>query len=91
MPWREHLSRIPQCDVVLDTFVYGAHTTASDVLWMGVPIISVAGWGNNEMPSRVASGLVATIGGAAKVAIADSIKEYEAISRRYSSNRVGCA
>ena len=66
--------------MVLDTFVYGAHTTASDVLYMGVPIISVAGWGNNEMPSRVASGLVAAIGGAAKVTIADSVREYESIS-----------
>jgi predicted O-linked N-acetylglucosamine transferase (SPINDLY family) len=28
---------------VLDTFVYGAHTTASDVLWSGVPILALSG------------------------------------------------
>ena len=35
LPWKEHLHRAPAiCDFVLDTFVYGAHTTVSDMLWM---------------------------------------------------------
>ena len=35
LPWKEHLHRAPAiCDYVLDTFVYGAHTTVSDMLWM---------------------------------------------------------
>ena len=33
--WRDHLLRSPRvCDLVLDTFVYGAHTTTTDMLWM---------------------------------------------------------
>ena len=35
LPWKDHLHRAPAiCDFVLDTFVYGAHTTVSDMLWM---------------------------------------------------------
>jgi predicted O-linked N-acetylglucosamine transferase (SPINDLY family) len=34
---------VAACDIVLDTFVYGAHTTASDVLWSGVPKIAHSG------------------------------------------------
>ena len=38
-----HLARYPLADAFLDTFPYGAHTTASDALWMGVPIITLSG------------------------------------------------
>lgn len=31
------------CDIALDNFVYGAHTTASDLLWQGIPIVSISG------------------------------------------------
>jgi hypothetical protein len=37
------LFRSSVCDLALDNFVYGAHTTASDVLWVGVPIVSIGG------------------------------------------------
>ena len=41
----EHLARYPLADVFLDTNPYGAHTTASDALWMGVPILTLVGRG----------------------------------------------
>jgi hypothetical protein len=41
--WEKHLQRATGCDLVLDTFVYGAHTTAADMLWQGVPTLTIAG------------------------------------------------
>ena len=41
MDWKHHLHRVGACDLVLDTFVYNAHTTASDLLWMAVSFSSV--------------------------------------------------
>ena len=38
-----HLARYPLADLFLDTIPYGAHTTASDALWMGVPVLTLSG------------------------------------------------
>jgi len=55
----EHLGRLQLADLVLDTFPYGAHTTASDALWSGVPIVTYAG---ETFPSRVAGSLLHAVG-----------------------------
>lgn len=55
----EHLGRLQLADLVLDTAPYGAHTTASDALWAGVPILTCAG---ETFPSRVAGSLLHAIG-----------------------------
>ena len=39
----DHLARYPLADLFLDSFPYGAHTTASDAMWMGVPILTCSG------------------------------------------------
>ena len=39
----EHLARHVAVDLFLDTLQYGAHTTAADALFMGVPIVSLPG------------------------------------------------
>lgn len=54
-----HLARYPLADLFLDSFPYGAHTTASDALWMGVPILTMAG---RSFASRVCGSLVAAAG-----------------------------
>lgn len=54
-----HLSRYPLADLFLDTSPCGAHTTASDALWMGVPVLTVAGRG---FASRVCGSLVSAAG-----------------------------
>jgi predicted O-linked N-acetylglucosamine transferase (SPINDLY family) len=42
-PRRAYLELYHQLDLVLDTFPYGGHTTGLDALWMGVPVVSLAG------------------------------------------------
>lgn len=54
-----HLARYPLADLFLDTAPYGAHTTASDALWMGVPILTLSGRG---FASRVCGSLARSAG-----------------------------
>jgi predicted O-linked N-acetylglucosamine transferase (SPINDLY family) len=54
-----HLSRYPLADLFLDTAPYGAHTTASDALWMGVPVLTLSG---RSFASRVCGSLVRSAG-----------------------------
>ncbi|CAN7348629.1 N-acetylglucosamine transferase [Phenylobacterium sp. LjRoot225] len=54
-----HLARYPLADLFLDSFPYGAHTTASDALWMGVPLLTISG---RSFASRVCGSLVRAAG-----------------------------
>ncbi len=54
-PNPQHLARYRLADLFLDTFPYGAHTTASDALWMGTPVLALEGQG---FAARVCAGLV---------------------------------
>ncbi len=58
-PNLEHVARYPLADLFLDTSPYGAHTTASDALWMGVPVLTLPG---RCFPSRVCGSLVRSMG-----------------------------
>jgi predicted O-linked N-acetylglucosamine transferase (SPINDLY family) len=55
----EHLARLPQADLFLDTFPYGAHTTCSDALWMGLPVLTQKG---RSFSARVAASLLNAVG-----------------------------
>lgn len=52
---QDHLSRLTHADLFLDTFPCGAHTTASDAIFAGVPVLSILG---NSFHSRVSSSLM---------------------------------
>lgn len=54
-----HLARYALADLFLDTTPYGAHTTASDALWMGVPVLTLSG---RSFASRVCGSLVRSAG-----------------------------
>ncbi len=54
-----HLARYPLADLFIDTIPYGAHTTASDALWMGVPVLTLSG---RSFASRVCGSLVRAAG-----------------------------
>lgn len=55
----DHLARYVLADLFLDSAPYGAHTTASDALWMGVPVLTAPGRG---FASRVCASLVTAAG-----------------------------
>jgi predicted O-linked N-acetylglucosamine transferase (SPINDLY family) len=55
----DHLARYPLADLFLDSLPYGAHTTASDALWMGVPVLTLSG---RSFASRVCGSLVRSAG-----------------------------
>jgi predicted O-linked N-acetylglucosamine transferase (SPINDLY family) len=59
LPQGEHLSRLQLADIALDTFPVGSHTTGSDALWAGVPLIARKG---ETFASRVSSSLLHAIG-----------------------------
>jgi hypothetical protein len=58
-PNPQHLARYVLADLFLDTFPYGAHTTASDAMWMGTPVLTLQGRG---FAARVCAGLVTCAG-----------------------------
>ena len=51
----EHLARHACADLFLDTLPYNAHTTASDALWAGLPVLSCRG---STFPGRVGASLL---------------------------------
>jgi predicted O-linked N-acetylglucosamine transferase (SPINDLY family) len=55
----EHLARYPLADLFLDTSPYGAHTTGSDAMWMGVPVLTLSG---RSFASRVCGSTVRSAG-----------------------------
>ena len=67
----EHLARIKHADLFLDTFPYNAHTSCSDSIWAGLPILTLEG---ESFQSRVASSLLKTTG--LTELIAKNEKEY---------------
>jgi len=58
-PPEKHLARLSLADLFLDQLPYNAHTTGSDALWAGVPLITQAG---SAFPGRVAASLLAAAG-----------------------------
>jgi protein O-GlcNAc transferase len=60
MPLMEdHLARLRAADLFMDTLPYNAHSTASDVLWAGVPVLTRKG---EAFAGRVAASLLHAIG-----------------------------
>ena len=81
MPLSEHLARQRQADLFLDTFPYNAHTTTSDALWAGLPVLTLMGI---SFASRVAARLLNAIG--LPELITNTQEEYEALAIALASN-----
>ncbi|WP_215326175.1 tetratricopeptide repeat protein [Polynucleobacter sp. JS-Mosq-20-D10] len=75
LPLTEHLARHRLADLFLDTLPYNAHTTASDALWAGLPVLTCKG---NSFAGRVAASLLTAIN--LPEMIASSPAEYEALA-----------
>src|SRR5262249_23232460 len=82
----EHLGRLAHADLALDCFPWGSHTTASDMLWGGVPLIGLKG---DTFASRVSASILATAGLADLVV--DSLDAYRRLALRLATNRAAFA
>ncbi len=82
LPADRHLARLQRADLVLDTHPYGAHTTASDALWAGVSVLTMAG---ATFQSRVAASLLTALGVGEPVT--RSLPEYHALGRSLATDR----
>ena len=78
---QDHLARHRAADLFLDTLPYNAHTTASDALWCGLPLITLVG---NSFPARVAESLLNAVG--LPELITRSAEEYESLAVRLASD-----
>ncbi|MCF1482255.1 MULTISPECIES: hypothetical protein [Rhizobium/Agrobacterium group] len=58
-PSAEFLARMSATDLVLDTFIYNGHTTTSDALWAGVPVLTKKG---KAFAGRVSESLLKAVG-----------------------------
>jgi predicted O-linked N-acetylglucosamine transferase (SPINDLY family) len=77
----DHLARYQLADLFLDTFPYGAHTTASDALWAGLPVLTRVG---ASFASRVAASLLETVG--VPELITGSAPDYERFAVKLASD-----
>jgi len=75
LPMAEHLARHRLADLFLDTFLYNAHSSASDALWSGLPVIT---WPGRGFAARVAASLLHAIG--LPELIAGSAEQYERLA-----------
>ena len=71
----EHLARHRLADLFLDTLPYNAHTTGSDALWAGLPLLTCAG---SSFAGRVAESLLRAVG--LPELVTRSLTEYEALA-----------
>jgi predicted O-linked N-acetylglucosamine transferase (SPINDLY family) len=78
----KHLARHAHAELFLDTFPYNAHTTASDALWCGLPVVTCPG---ETFASRVAASLVTAIG--APELIVPDIEAYERLALELATDR----
>lgn len=96
----EHLARHDCADLFLDTFYCGAHTTAADSLWAGLPVLTCPG---ETMASRISTSIVRAAGLSELVAddrhayesaafrLATQPSELAALRKRLIRNRSTCA
>ena len=81
-PPEEHLARQRRADLFLDTLPYNAHTTTSDALWAGLPVLTCLG---SAFPGRVAASLLSAVG--LPELITHSLEEYAARAVELASDK----
>jgi predicted O-linked N-acetylglucosamine transferase (SPINDLY family) len=81
-PYADYLVRYRLADLFLDTFPFNGGTTTSDVLWTGLPLVTLAG---EALAGRMAGSLLTTVG--VPELIASSFDEYEAMALALARDR----
>ena len=82
MPNAQHLARFGAADLALDTAPYTSHTTASDALWMGCPLVALCG---ETFAARV-SGSILSASGLGEL-VTHTLDDYEALALRLATDR----
>ena len=86
MPLPEHLARHKAADLFIDTLPYNAHTTASDALWAGLPVLTCMG---KSFAARVAGSLLVAMG--LPELIAETQADFESKAIQYAKNPAALA
>jgi protein O-GlcNAc transferase len=81
LPLEQHLARHRAADLFLDTLPYGAHTTASDALWAGLPVLTCCG---ETFAGRVAASLLNAVG--LTELVTHKLGDYEALTLRLAQD-----
>lgn len=81
IPRADHLARHACADLFLDTFYYGAHTTAADALWAGLPVLTCHG---STMASCIGASIVLATG--LPELVAPDHAAYEAMALRLATH-----
>ena len=86
VPVAEHLSRHQHADLFLDTFNVNAHTTTSDALWAGLPVLTKLG---EQFAARVSGSLLH----AAELPelVCETLEQYEATALRLATDETAMA
>ena len=82
LPQAAHLARLACADLALDTLPYNSHTTASDALWAGVPLVSCAG---QSFAARVGSSCLHAVG--LDELVTTTLDDYFALARDLALDR----
>ncbi len=82
----DHLARLALADLALDTRLYTGHTTTSDALWAGLPVVTIAG---GHFASRVSASILTAAG--LPELITSSLKDYEALALRLAGDPAALA
>jgi predicted O-linked N-acetylglucosamine transferase (SPINDLY family) len=77
----EHLARLRAANLFLDTLPYNAHTTGSDALWAGLPVLTCMG---RTFPSRVGASLLRAVG--LPELVTENLADYEDLAVRLASD-----
>ncbi len=81
IPIGQHLARIQNADLFLDTFPCNAHTTASDALWVGLPLLTCCG---RSFATRVAGSLLKAVD--LEELITSDLKSYKTLALELTQN-----
>ena len=81
-PVARYLARYALADLYLDTYPFGSHTTVNDALWMGLPVVTIAG---RSMAARTSATQVRAA--ALPELVAGSLDEYEAMALSLARDR----
>ena len=81
MPLADHLARHRAADLFIDTLPYNAHTTCSDALWAGLPVLTLMG---ESFAARVAASLLNAVG--LPELVTSTPAQYEALAIELATN-----